>query len=345
MIGIASYGAYIPQNRLKTADISRVWGKESDQVERSLGVSEKSVAGIDEDSVTMAYEASWRAIKSAGITPSDIGSILIGSESHPYAVNATATIVGEFLGIGNAYFASDLEFACKAATTGMILTHGLLSAQKITYGLVVGSDCAQAKPHDILEYTAASGAGAVLLTNKKDQIAVELVDHLSFSSDTPDFWRRDGMSYPSHGGRFTGEPAYFHHVMSATRSILSKHKLSPTDFDYCVFHMPNGKFPRQVAKRLGFDKKQLAPSLIVDHIGNAYTATPLLGLFSTLDQAKPNQSILFISYGSGASSDAFILKTTEHLPQIQKKQHTVMSKITRKKYISYVDYLKMREKI
>ena len=83
-----------------------------------------------------------------------------------------------------------------------------------------GSGAAQAKPHDILEYTTASGAGAVILSNIQKEIAAEIVDFLSYSSDTPDFWRRDGISYPSHGGRFTGEPAYFHHTVPMFPAIV-----------------------------------------------------------------------------------------------------------------------------
>ncbi|KKR72332.1 MAG: hypothetical protein UU14_C0007G0013 [Candidatus Roizmanbacteria bacterium GW2011_GWB1_40_7] len=342
MIGISSYGAYVPRYRIKTEDIASVWKKEPEHVIGSLGVKEKSVAATDEDTVTLAYEASHTALDRVGLAPDQIGALFVGSESYPYAVNATATIVGEFLGVGRNYFAADLEFACKAATTGLIVAVGLLSAKKINYGLTIGADCAQAKSHDILEYTAASGAGALIVSNKEDEVAVEIIDYLTYSSDTPDFWRRDGISYPSHGGRFTGEPAYFTHVMNAATQILSRNKLKPSDFDYCIFHMPNGKFPRTAAKRLGFSKEQLAPSLIVDNMGNAYSATPLLGLIATLDVSKPRQTILFVSYGSGASSDAFILKTTNRLANIQKKSPSVADLIKNKTYISYVDYLKIR---
>ncbi|MBI4137079.1 hydroxymethylglutaryl-CoA synthase [Candidatus Roizmanbacteria bacterium] len=345
MIGISSYGAYVPRFRIKTEDIASVWKKEAEHVTGSLGVTEKSVAATDEDTVTLAYEAARAALTCGNLPPDRIGSVFVGSESHPYAVNATATIVGEFLGIGRNYFAADLEFACKAATTGLIATAGLLSAGKISYGLTVGADCAQAKPHDILEYTAASGAGALIASNIEKEVAVEIVDYLTYSSDTPDFWRRDGISYPSHGGRFTGEPAYFTHVMSAAEEILSRNKKKPSDFDYCVLHMPNGKFPRIAAKRLGFSKEQLTPSLTVDSMGNAYSATPLLGLIATLDVAKPNQTILFVSYGSGASSDAFILRTTSRLLTIQKQSLSLADLIKNKTYISYVDYLKIRGKI
>ena len=344
-IGITSYGVYIPRNRLRLEDIAAVWGKNEQHVSKALGISEKSIAGIDEDTATMGYEAAWRAVKSGNIGAEQIEALLVGSESHPYAVNPTSTIIGEFLGIGNNYFAVDTEFACKAATAGMIALEGLLRSNKISYGMTIGADCAQAKPHDALEYTAASAGVAFLLTNKTEQIAVELVDSVSFSSDTPDFWRRDGISYPSHGGRFTGEPSYFRHVFGASQLLLAKNKLTPGQFSAGVFHMPNAKFPVEVALRLGFTKEQVSESLIVAQIGNPYSASSLIGLASTLDTAKPNQYIFMCSYGSGAGSDAFIFKTTKHLTNLQKKQHTVASKVKDKKYISYVEYLKMRGRI
>lgn len=342
--GILGYGVYIPKYRIKVSEIAPVWGKKGEELEKSLGVSEKAVEGFDEDTVTLAYEAANNALEQSKISAQEIETCLVGSESHPYAVNPTSTIVAELLGVGSHYMAADLEFACKAATAGIIMTAGMVSSGLISKGLVIGSDTAQAKPHDILEYTAASGACAILL-GKKDSSIVEIIDTCSYTSDTPDFWRRDGARFPSHGGRFTGEPAYFTHVLGASINLLDKLKLKPTDFDYCVFHMPNGKFPREVAKRLEFNEIQLRPSLIIDKIGNPYSASSLLGLASVLDIASPNQLIFMVSYGSGAGSDAFILKTTSKITKKKRGVPTINEYQSSKKYISYVDYLKFRQKI
>lgn len=347
MVGIVSYGTYIPKYRIRLGDIAAAWKKDGQDVTGSLLVTEKSVQAADEDAVTIALEAARSALHSVWGKSSDIKALFVGSESHPYAVNPTSTIVGELLGVGNNYLAADLEFACKAATAGMQAIAGLIGSGHIRYGLAIGSDTAQSKPHDVLEYTSAA-AGAAYIIGRKEPIA-ELLAYTSYSSDTPDFWRRDGVQYPSHAGRFTGEPAYFAHVTGASLRLLTKTQTKPSDYAYCVFHMPNGRFPRDVAKRLGFTEAQLAPSLVVDHIGNPYSASTMMGLAAVLDIAKPGEKIFMVSYGSGAGSDGFVWETTKELGKRQtangKRKDTVQDQIKNKTYIDYVQYLKQTHKI
>lgn len=340
MSGIIGYGVYIPVYRIKVEDIAAVWKKNPAEITDGLKIYEKSVPNIDEDAVTMGVEAGMRALSMAGILEKEIGCVYVGSESHPYAVNPTSTTVAEFLGIGNDYFAADLEFACKAATAGMQVSLGLIDSGRIKYGLAIGSDTAQGRPHDALEYSAASASCAYILGKKNEEVIAEILDTSSYSSDTTDFWRRDGERFPSHFGRFSGEPAYFSHVISESKKLMQQNNMKPSDFDFCVFHMPNGKFPRAVAKKLGFTNEQLLPSLVVDKIGNPYSASALLGLAAVLDIAKPDQKIFFASYGSGAGSDGFIFRTTGNITQKQKKCMPVSGQIEKKIYISYPEYLK-----
>lgn len=340
MVGITSYGTYIPKLRIKVEDIASFWNKDAAEIQKHLGVFEKSVAAIDEDAATLATEAALLAINRRDLDPEDIGAILVGSESHPYSVKPTSTLVGSFLGLKGNFTALDTEFACKAATAAIILSVGLIEAKRIKNSLVIGSDTAQARPGDPLEYSSASAAAAFILGNRTP-IAV-LREFSSYTSDTPDFWRRDGQKYPSHGGRFTGEPAYFHHILSASEALFEKAKVKPEDFDYAVFHMPNSKFPREAARRLGFDHKQIADGFIVDKIGNPYSASSLAGLAAVLDIAKPSQKIFVCSYGSGAGSDAFIFETTKYLTAYQRSlRNKVADQIHQKQYTDYPHYLKI----
>jgi len=121
-VGIVGYGAYVPMYRIKAEEIAKVWGADANSIKRGLAIEEKSVPGPDEDTATISVEAARHALKMAQIDPQDIGAIYIGSESHPYAVKPTATIVAEAIEATPNLTAADLEFACKAGTAGIQIT-------------------------------------------------------------------------------------------------------------------------------------------------------------------------------------------------------------------------------
>ena len=81
MVGIISYGAYIPQYRIKSEDIAAVYGKDPSSIKKELLIDEKSVPGIDEDSLTMRVESSLNALKRVRIDRRKVGAIYSGSES------------------------------------------------------------------------------------------------------------------------------------------------------------------------------------------------------------------------------------------------------------------------
>ncbi len=341
--GIVGYGVYIPRYRITVSEISRVWKGDGANVEKGLKISQKAVPGYDEDTATMAVEAARRAVAMALIDPRKIGAIYVGSESHPYTVKPTATIVAEAIESSAEFTAADYEFACKAGTAAIQTCTGLVSARMIDYGLAIGSDAAQGAPGDPLEYTAAAGGVAYLIGRDKCLASIE--GTFSFTTDTPDFWRREGQSYPSHGGRFTGLPAYFKHVYNASRGLMGKLGLKPEDFDYAVFHQPNGKFPRGVARMLGFEKEQVEDGILVHKVGNLYSGSSLLGLARVLDIAKPGERIMLTSFGSGAGSDSFSIRVEDEIEGARGRAPTVEEVIEHCQYVDYATYARMKKKI
>lgn len=343
-VGIVSYGAYVPRYRITPKVIGAVWGNDGEAMGRSLNIRAKSVPGPDEDVITISVEAARACMAKVDIPPTEIGAIYVGSESHPYAVKPTATIVAEAIGSTPVMTAADFEFACKAGTAAVQTTMGLTLSKMMKYGMAIGTDTSQGAPGDALEYSASAGGAAMLVGT--DHPIAEINHTVSFTTDTPDFWRREGQRYPSHGGRFTGEPAYFKHVISCAQLLFKRADSQPQDYTYAVFHQPNGKFPVRAAKQLGFKDAQIDTGLCVRDIGNTYSGAILVGLSAILDEAEPGDRIFAVGYGSGAGSDGFDITVTEQISRIRRDATpTVKYMIENHEFVDYATYAKYRGKI
>jgi len=343
MAGIVGYGAYVPIHRIKVEEIAKVWGADAESYKKGLALVEKSVPALDQDTITMSVEAARSALKRARIDPSLIEATYVGSESHPYAVKPSGTVVSEAVGTSRNTHCADLEFACKAGSEAMFVCIGLVDGEKVKYGLAIGADTSQGAPGDALEYSAAAGAAAFIF-GKEDGVAKVLATH-TFMTDTPDFWRREYEYYPRHGGRFTGEEAYFRHVMTASKEMMEKVNMKPQDFKFVVFHQPNGKFPMRVGEMLGFKREQIQDGWLSPILGNTYSGSSPMGLTAILDVAKPGDMILMTSYGSGAGSDSFVYEVTKEIDKVRDFAPKTRQQLDRKKYIEYGVYAKFRGKI
>lgn len=328
--GIVGYGVYTSRFRIKENGM------------------ERAVPYIDEDAVTAAVEAGKIALIHSGVDSGLIGKIYVGTESNPYAVKPIASKVAQVLKLGaeegdtQAVDAVDTEFACKAATSMFKDAASLVSYPKsgMKYAMVIGADNSQSAPRGCpggeLDLFVGYG-GAAYLFGKHDVIA-EIEGWYSCTSDTPDFWRRDSEPYPMHGGRFTGDPAYFKHVRKASSRLMDQLSLKASDINYFVAHQPNPQFPVKVARELGFKSEQYEASLQVSRFGNTYSGCSPVGLAAVLDVAKPDERILITSYGSGAGSDSYMLRTTNQILDKRRRQRVNVKYQADNPFIEYVDY-------
>ena len=339
-VGIVGYGAYVPRYRLPGSEIARVW------TEGNSGspVKEKAVPGLDEDTATMSVEAARNALARAQIAPNLLRAVWIGSESHPYAVKPTGTIVAEAIGATPAVLTADWQFACKAGTEAMQASIGFVGSGMADYALAIGMDTAQGRPGDALEYTAGAG-GAAYILGPVEQALAAIQRTLSYVTDTTDFWRRPSTHYPSHAERFSGDPGYFGHIMPAAEQMMAEAGTKPSDYDYVIFHQPNRKFPMRAMADLGFSADQWEVGLLVNEIGNTYAGSAMIGLTAVLDVAKPGERILMVSYGSGAGADAFDLLATPRLIEVQGVAPRTQDYVRRRVPIDYAQYVRLRHKL
>jgi hydroxymethylglutaryl-CoA synthase len=339
-VGILGYGVYLPRYRIAGHEIARMWT----DGQGPLPVEAKAVPGPDEDTITMSIEASRNALARAAVDAAALSAVWVGSESHPYSVKPSGTIVAEALGASHWVSAADWEFACKAGTEALSAGMGLIGSEMAEYVLAIGADTAQAAPGDALEYTAAAGAAALLLGPAEQSLAT-IEATLSHVSDTPDFFRRSERKFPVHGNRFTGEPAYFHETTASARRLLDELGRAPGDYTYAVFHQPNAKFPQAAAKQLGFKPQQIEAGLLSPQIGNTYSAAVLMGLCAIFDVAKPGETIFVAGYGSGAGSDAYSLVVHEAIAERRERAPLTTAYLARAQFVDYAVYAKLRGKI
>ncbi|MFW6111051.1 MAG: hydroxymethylglutaryl-CoA synthase [Thermoproteota archaeon] len=331
--GIVGYGVYTSKFRIKE------------------GYMERAVPFIDEDAITASVEAGKMALINSKIKSSQVGKVYVGSESNPYAVKPIASKVAQVLKLGGedegiqSVDAIDTRFACKSATSMFKDAAALVDYPQsdVRYAMVIGADDSQAAPRGTpggeLDFFVGYGGCAYILGT--EDVIAEIEGWYSCTSDTPDFWRREGETYPLHGGRFTGVPAYFKHVRKAATELMEKLSLEVEDIDYFVAHQPNTRFPVKAAKQLGFKEEQYQPTLQVGKFGNTYSGSSPVGLAAVLDKAQPHQRILFVSYGSGAGSDAYSFITTNQISDQRPRQFTVEDQ-SQNPYLEYVDYTTYR---
>jgi hydroxymethylglutaryl-CoA synthase len=306
--GIVSYGHYVPSLRMDISVLAEQWGlgETLERVYRLNGRSSVSVNALDEDTTTISIEAAERAMARLPAGAARPASILIGSESHPYAVKPTGVIVAEALGLAPDVFVADLEFACKGGTAALFLSAALVEAGRAPAALAIGADCPQSAPGSLLEASVGSGSSAFVLGRGDGEIAT--IDHLAAaSSDVTDFWRRDGAMFPSVVGKFSAEVGYVEHTSRVVKQLLDRSGAVPEDFQYLCLHQPYPSLPLSVARELGFKRPQVQPGIVAGKIGNTYSSACLLGLCNVLDEAKPGDRIMLVSFGSGAGSDGFVL--------------------------------------
>ena len=270
----------------------------------------------------------------------------VGSESHPYAVKPTSTIVAEAIGATPHTQAADWEFACKAGSEAIQAAIGFVGSGMARYALAIGMDTAQGRPGDALEYTAAAGGAAFSLGPAEESLAV-FEGSFSYVTDTPDFWRRAYEHYPSHGDRFTGEPAYFQHTSVAAQGVdggAGRHSrpITPTP----SFTSPTSSSRRAAAKELGFTREQIETGLLANddrqHLRRLVADRADGGAGRGRSRAT---GLCWSRYGSGAGSDAISLRVTDAIPERQGTRPTTRDYIARRVEIDYATYVRFTRKL
>jgi len=324
MLGIVSYGAYIPVWRLQRSAIS-------------AGLrGEKAIAGFDEDSITMGVAAAVDCV--GNIERNSIDGLIFASTTSPYLEKQAASIVAKALDLRRDVFTADALACLRGGTIAMRIASDMVRAGSATRVLVTAADCRLGAPDSSFEQDSGDGSAALVFGDSSEAIAT-VVGSYSISNELMDVWRLPGEAFVNtEEDRFIEEQGYLKTVEEAISGIMHKYSLTSKDFAKVVFYAPNIRCYRTLVSRLGFNSNQLQDPLF-DSIGNTGAAYPLMLLVAALEEAKPGDKILLGSYGDG--SDVFILEATEH---ITRKGRGIKAYVQSKMIIGdYRKYLKWRK--
>ena len=331
MAGIIGYGVYIPKFRLKQEDAARAWG--------GWSAGEKSVCGVDEDIVTMAAEASQKAIAHAGVDPSEIGAIYLGTCSSPYIEQYVAPILAETLELGPDATMVDYCGSLNAGLMALQACLDALAAKRIKCGIVIATENRATTSGSAGE--AGFGCGAAAFVIGTGGTIADIEGTYNYTTLFIDRWRATTDNFVSDHFdiQFDRVYGFERHIIAATKGLLKKLDRKVEDFTQVILQQPDARLPGLAAKSLGVKGERMALGTIVTALGDLGSASTFVGLAGVLDKAKPGDKILVVSYGSGSSS-AVSLAVGAGIEK-GKRVATLEKYLKRKQYIDYVTYLKL----
>jgi hydroxymethylglutaryl-CoA synthase len=336
MAGIIGYGIYVPRYRLKQADAAVPWG--------GWASGEKAVCGLDEDIVTMAAEASEKAVKHAGVNPAQIGAIYLGTASSPFVEQYVAPILAETLDLAPETSMMDYCGSVNAVANALLGCLDAIEAKRIKYGIVIGTENRAVAPGS--EGEVNFGAAAVAFVLGTDGTIADIEGIHTYSTLFTDRWRamKDSSVSNYFDYRFDREFGYEKHVAAASKGLMKKLGGKIGDFTYVVLQQPDDRLPALVARALGIKPELLAPG-IASTLGDLGSCSAFVSLAGILDKAKSGERILLASYGSGSSTAASMV-VGDQIEKKRKNSGTPLAKyLERKEYIDYTAYLRLTEAI
>jgi hydroxymethylglutaryl-CoA synthase len=331
MVGIVSYGAYIPIYRLSRESIGAMWVK-------PLGKGEKAVANADEDSLTMAVEAVLDCLN--GMDGKQVDGLYFATTSPPYLEKQSASIIRAAADLREDIFSADIAHSLRGATSAMKAAIDAVQAGSAKRVMVVASDCRIPAPNSEFEPILGDGAAALLIGDS--DIAVNIEGSYHLSSEFVDVWKKPEDTYmQAWEDRFIREEGYLKILPQAVSALMKNHQLSPKQITKAAFYGPDARTHAAMASAMGLNAKTQVQDPMFDSLGNTGTAFAPMILIAALEEAKPGDRILYATYGDGA--DAYILRVNEHIEKVRNRRGIKRHLASKLMLPSYGKYVEIRE--
>jgi len=298
-IGLLSVAGYVPRYRLSGKALAQVWG--------GGGAGERAVANYDEDALTMATDAALNALgaRDAG----RVGGCFFASTSAPYVEKSNATLLATVLDLPATVLTADITGSLRAGTTALRLALDVVAAGSAPSVLVAAGDMRPVAPGGELEPVLGDAAGAALVGD--DGVIARFAGAFTVSREFTDVWRTDGERYVQSlpDATFVKSHGLDRHLSEAVEGLLAKTGRKREDIAKVVLYGPDARTHAALFRQLKFPEAAMPKEPVIGRVGNAGTASSLLGLAAALEEVRPHDQVLVVSYGNGA--EALLFEATD----------------------------------
>ncbi len=335
MVGICSFGGYVPRYRLNRGTIvqSMAW---INPIIMAHAQGEKAVANFDEDAITMAVAAGIDALQ--GIDPASVEGVYLASTTMPYKERLNAAIAVAPLNVPDQVRAADFSGGLKAGTTAILAAIEGVESKNINNILVASADCRLGRPGSTQEIIFGD-AGAAFLIGDTDVIA-EFKGSYSVTYDFADHMRGSDTRFDRQWEeRWIRDLGYADFIPEVINGLLDKYQMKISDFSKVIYPCNNRGGRKKINGKLGISP-EIEQSNLQTEIGDSGTSLPLVMLANALEDANPGDRILVVSYGSGC--DALFFEVTEQIKN-RKNNRGISGSLANKAALdNYTKYLVWR---
>lgn len=334
MIGITSYGGYIPWYRINRMTVYGAMGWLNPA---SFLPGEKAVANFDEDSLTMAVAAGMDCLR--GFDRAKIDGLYFATTTAPYRERQSAGIINTALDLRPDIRTADFTGSLKAGATALLSAWDSIKAGSLKSLMVCAGDCRIGKAGGYQEEMYGDGAASLLLGDT--DVIASMEGSYSISYDFIDHWRGAEDKFDrTWEDRWIRDEGYTKFIVEAISGLLKKYNLSSKDFAKVVYPCLYTGAHATIGRKLGLEPSQLQDHMFTT-VGNTGTAYPLMMLVAALEDARPGDKVLVASFGNG--SDAFYLQVTDQIEKVRGKRKGIKKLLAAKKDLaSYERYINFR---